>query len=136
MPKSPPSTKFADGGAFVVHGDASSYVNVQAFVTLERVAASESFDVSVVLQAGGQSIGKISLGTVAEGEQVLLSLSWDEPYNRFVVSSQRPGATPTESFIPLALPEPTQTAVPSEFSRNFVLNLDGNNATEGHENKN
>jgi hypothetical protein len=98
-PKTAPNTIFAEGGAFVVHGEASSYVNVEAYVTLERVAGSESFDVSVVLQAGGQFIGKISLGTVDEGEQVLLSLRWDEPTHRFVVSSQRPG--PIISYVAL-----------------------------------
>jgi len=81
---------------------ASNHIEVQAFLILERVAGSDGFEISVLLRSDGQFIGRTSLGIVAEEEQVVLSLRWDEPNHRFVASSQRPGAAPTESFVPFA----------------------------------
>ena len=81
---------------------ASHHLEVQAFLILERVAGSDGFEISVLLRSDGQFIGRTSLGIVAEEEQVVLSLRWDEPNHRFVASSQRPGAAPTESFVPFA----------------------------------
>src|SRR5260370_4560011 len=66
---------------------------------LERVAGSKEFLVSVLLQADGQFIGKTSLGTVAEGKEILLSLRWDKPKQRFVASSKAAGSGPVLSFI-------------------------------------
>lgn len=83
---------------------ASHHLEVQAFLILERVAASKEFVVSVLLQADGQFIGKSSLGIVAEGQEVLLSLRWDQPSHRFVASAQAPGAAPIVSFIPFEAP--------------------------------
>jgi hypothetical protein len=83
---------------------ASHHLEVQAFLTLERVAGSKDFLISVLLQAEGQFIGKTSLGTVAEGEEILLSLRWDQPKQRFVASSQAAGSTPILSFIPFPSP--------------------------------
>jgi len=79
---------------------ASHRLEVQAFLILERVADSKEFVVSVLLQAEGQFIGKTSLGTVAEGKEIKLSLRWDQPNQRFVASSQVRGAVPVVSFIP------------------------------------
>ena len=79
-------------------------LEVQAFLMLERVAGSKEFLVSVVLQADGQFIGKTSLGTAAEGQEILLSLGWDQPRRRFVATSQTAGSAPILSFIPFALP--------------------------------
>jgi len=83
---------------------ASHHLEVQAFLMLERVAGSKEFLVSVLLQADGQFIGKTSLGTVAEGQEILLSLRWDKPKQRFVASSQAAGSAPVLSFIPFASP--------------------------------
>jgi len=80
----------------------SRHVEVQALLILDRIAGSEAFEISVLLRSDGQFIGRTSLGIVAEEEQVVLSLRWDEPNHRFVASSQRPGAAPTESFVPFA----------------------------------
>ncbi len=81
---------------------ANHRLEVQAFLILERVAASKEFRVSVLLQAGGQFIGKTSLGTAAESQEILLSLRWDKPRQRFVASSQTAGSMPVRSFIPFA----------------------------------
>ena len=62
MPSSPPDGEFADGGVSV-------NLNVQAFLTFERVAGCNAFEVSVLLQADEQFIGKTSLGTVAGGKK-------------------------------------------------------------------
>ncbi len=83
---------------------ASHRLEVEAFLMLERVAGSKEFLVSVVLQADGQFIGKTSLGTAAEGQEILLSLRWDKPRQRFVASSQAAGNMPVLSFIPFASP--------------------------------
>ncbi len=83
---------------------ANHRLEVQAFLMLERVAGSKEFLVSVVLQADGQFIGKTSLGTAAEGQEILLSLRWDKPRQRFVASSQAAGNMPVLSFIPFASP--------------------------------
>lgn len=77
---------------------------VQAFLMVERVTGSKEFLVSVLLQADGQFVGKTSLGTAAEGQEILLSLRWDKPRQRFVVSSQAAGSLPVLSFIPFASP--------------------------------
>ncbi len=79
-------------------------LEVQAFLMLERVAGSKEFLVSVLLQADGQFIGKTSLGTAAEGQEILLSLRWDKPKQRFVASSQAAGSVPVLSFIPFSSP--------------------------------
>ena len=79
-------------------------MEVRAFLILERVAGSKEFLVAVLLQADGQFIGKTSLGTAAEGQEILLSLRWDKPMQRFVATSQTAGSAPILSFIPFALP--------------------------------
>ena len=119
-------------------GVASPRLEVQAFLILERVVGSKEFLVSVLLQADGQYIGKTSLGTAAEGQEILLSLRWDKPRQRFVASSQGAGSVPVLSFIPFALPGDAHDAVAPEFSmvKNFVLKLDVSNNTETHENQN
>lgn len=95
---------------------ASHHLKVHAFLILERVAGSKEFLVSVLLQADGQFIGKTSLGIVAEGQEILLSLRWDKPRQRFVASSQAPGGEPILSFIPFALPGAADAPVSPEFS--------------------
>ncbi len=98
-------------------------VEVQAFLIFERVAGSKDYGVSVLLQADGQSIGKTSLGTVAEGQQIVLSLRWDRPRQRFVASSEAAGSAPVLSFIPFTSPCAADGFLPAEFSmtKNSVL---------------
>jgi hypothetical protein len=102
---------------------ASHRLEVQAFLILERVADSKEFLVSVLLQADGQFIGKTSVGAVADGQEILLSLRWDQPTQRFVASSQAPGGEPILSFIPFSSPGTVHAVVPPEFSmaRNITL---------------
>ena len=103
---------------------ASHYLEVQAFLILEKVAGSKDFLVSVLLRADGQFIGQTSLGIVAEGQEILLSLSWDQPMQRFVASSQGTGSVPILSFIPFTSSGTADDAVSPEFSmaKSFVLN--------------
>jgi hypothetical protein len=117
---------------------ASHHLEVQAFLILERIASSKEFVVSVLLQAQGQFIGKASLGTVAEGQEILLSLRWDQPTQRFVASSQAAGGVPILSFIPFSSPVAADAIIPPDFSmsKNFVLNSDVSNDTEAQENHN
>ena len=117
---------------------AGHHMEVQAFLILERVPGSKEFVVSVLLQADGNFIGKTSLGTVAEGQEILLSLRWDKPSRRFVAISQPAGSMPVLSFIPFASPGAAHNAVPPEFSmtKSFVLNSDVSNDTEAREDKN
>ena len=107
---------------------ASHHLKVDAFLILERVADSKDFLISVLLQADGRSIGQTSMGIVADGQEILLSLSWDQPLQRFVASSQAAGSTPVVSFIPFALPGAADP-VPADFSmaKRFVLNSSTNN---------
>jgi len=103
---------------------ASHHLEVQAFLILERVADSKEFLVSVLLQADGRCIGQTSLGIVAEGQEILLSLSWDQPMQRFVASSQAAGSVPILSFIPFTSSGTAHDSVSPEFSmaKSFVLN--------------
>ena len=114
------------------------HLEVQAFLILERAVDSKKFVVSVLLQADGQFIGKTSLGTVAEGQEILLSLRWDQPRQRFVASSKAAGSMPILSFIPFASPDAPDALVPPEFSmeKSFVLNSGGSNNVQALENKN
>src|SRR5260370_27812813 len=80
---------------------ASHRLEVQAFLILERVHGSKEFRVSVLLQADGQFIGKTSLGTGAEGQEILVSLRWVKPKHNFVARSQTAGTVPGHSSIPL-----------------------------------
>ena len=114
------------------------HLEVQAFLILERAVDSKKFVVSVLLQADGQFIGKTSLGTVAEGQEILLSLRWDQPRQRFVASSKAAGSMPILSFIPFASPDAPDALVPPDFSmaKRFVLNSGGSNNVQAHENKN
>jgi hypothetical protein len=116
----------------------SHRLTVHAFLILERVPGSEEFLVSVLLQADGQFIGKTSLGTAAEGQEILLSLRWDEPRQRFVLSSRAAGRLPILSFIPFASPVATDATLPPDFSmaKSFVLNSVKKNVSEAHENRN
>ena len=116
----------------------SQRLEVQAFLILERVAGSKDFAVSVLLYADGQSIGKTSLGTVAECQEILLSLRWDRQGQRFVASSEAAGSTPVLSFIPFRSPDAASDLLPADFSmaKTFVLNSGVGNNTEIHENKN
>jgi hypothetical protein len=84
---------------------ASHHLKVHAFLMLERVPDSKDLLVSVLLQAEGQFIGKTSLGTVADGQEVLLSLRWDQPEKRFVATAEAAGSGPVLSFIPFASPD-------------------------------
>jgi len=117
--------------------DTSHRLEVQAFLMLERVAGSKEFRVSVLLQAGGQFIGKTSLGTSAEGQEILLSLRWDKPRQRFVASSQAAGSMPVRSFIPFASSVARNVIVPPDFSmaKSFVLNSAPNNPAKACESK-
>jgi hypothetical protein len=131
MPSSPPSSEFAPGGIPV-------NLSVQAFLLFNRITGRDAFEVSVLLQVGGRCIGKTSVGTVAEGQEVLLSLDWDQVNSRFVASSQVAGSLPVLSFIPFAAPGVTDAVVPPEFSiaKRLVLHSDVTENTEAHENKN
>jgi hypothetical protein len=123
---------------FALKESASSHIEVHAFLILERVAGSKEFLVSVLLQADRQFIGKTSLGAVAEGQEILLSLRWDQAAGRFVASSQVAGSAPVKSFIPFAWPGARDALVHQEFSmtKSFVLNADGSSEMEAHENQN
>jgi len=103
---------------------ASNHIEVQAFLILERVAGSDGFDISVLLRSDGRCIGQTSLGIVAEGQEILLSLSWDQPMQRFVASSQAAGSVPILSFISFTSSGTAHDAVSPEFSmaKSFVLN--------------
>jgi len=116
---------------------ANHRLEVQAFLILERVAGSSDFVVSAILRANGQFIGPTSLGVVAEGQEILFSLNWDQPTRRFVASSQAVGIEPILSFIPFASPDAVSELVPPEFSlaKRFVLNSGANTKSEAHENK-
>jgi hypothetical protein len=116
---------------------AGNRIEVQAFLILERVPGSKEFVISVLLQAGGQFIGKTSLGTVAEGQEILLSLRWDQPTQHFVASSQAAGGVPILSFIPFGSPMAADAIVPPAFSmlKNFVLNSGVSDKTEAHKDK-
>lgn len=110
----------------------SHRIEVQAFLVLERVAGSKHFDVSVLLYVDGQCIGKTYLGTLAEGQEILLSLRWDQPGRRFVASSEAAGSAPVLSFIPFR--SPAAVSFPAQFSlaKNFVLNSGVSNNTDVH----
>jgi hypothetical protein len=113
-------------------------LEVQAFLILERIADSKEFLVSVLLQAHGQFIGKTSLGTVAEGQEILLSLRWDKPRQRFVASSQTVGSVPILSFIPFASPGTCRLPFSpgSRWVKSSELNSDVSINTETYENQN
>jgi hypothetical protein len=116
----------------------SHHLKVHAFLILERVAGSKDLLISVLLQADGQFLGKTSVGTVAEGQEILLSLSWDKPKQSFVVSSETAGSVPILSFIPFTSPGAPHDAVPPEFSmaKSFVVNSDVSSNAKAHEDQN
>jgi hypothetical protein len=117
---------------------ASHHLKVHAFLMLERVASSKEFLISVLLEAEGKFIGKTSLGTVTEGQEIWLSLLWDKPQQRFVGSYQAAGSKPIVSFVPFTLPAAADATIPTDFSmlKNFVLNSARNNAALADESKN
>jgi hypothetical protein len=112
-------------------------LEVQALLILERIAGSKEFLVSVLLQSHGQFIGKTSLGTVAEGQEILLSLRWDKPRQRFVASSQAVGSVPILSFIPFTSPGACRLPFSpgSRWVRSSELNSDVSINTETDENQ-
>jgi hypothetical protein len=99
-----------------VNSKIPAVLEVQAFLILERVAGSKDFGVSVLLQADGQPIGKTSLGIVAEGQEILLSLRWDRPGQHFVARSEAAGRAPVLSFVPFRSPGAADGPLPAEFS--------------------
>lgn len=114
---------------------ATHHLKVHAFLIVERLAGSKEFLVSVLLRADGQFIGKTSLGTVAEGQEILLSLRWDQPSQRFVASSRAGGGVPILSFIPCVSPMTTDATIPPDFSmsKDFLLNSAGSNNAQTQE---
>ena len=132
-----PSTSPREESTLKVSG-ASRRLEVEALLILERVADSKDFRLFVLLQADGQSIGKTSLGTVSEGQEIFLSLRWDRPGQRFVASSEAAGRAPALLFIPFRSPVAADGFLPADFSmaKNFVLNSGVSNNKEVHENKN
>ena len=96
--------------------NASPSLAVQAFLILERVAGSKEFLLSVLLQSGQQFIGKSSLGTVAEGQKISLSLRWEKPRQRFVATAQTAEGAPILSFVPFASPRAANAIAPRESS--------------------
>jgi hypothetical protein len=116
----------------------SHHLKVHAFLILERVGGSKDLLISVLLQADGQFLGKTSLGTVAEGQKILLSLRWDKPKQSFVVSSETAGSVPILSFIPFTSPGATHDALSPDFSvaKSLVVNSDVSCNEEAHENQN
>jgi hypothetical protein len=113
-------------------------LEVQAFLILERIAGSKELLVSVLLQAHGQFVGKTSLGTVVEGQEILLSLCWGKPRQRFVASAQEVGGVPILSFIPFASPGACRLpfSADSRWAKSFEPNSDVNNNTDTDENQN
>jgi hypothetical protein len=105
-------------------GGPNHHLKVHAFLVLESVPGSKDLLISVLLQADGQFLGKTSLGTFAEGQEILLSLTWDKPKQSFVVSSETAGTVPILSFIPFTSPGTAHDVVSPEFSmaKTFVLN--------------
>jgi hypothetical protein len=102
---------------FSLKGSGTSHrLEVHAFLMLERVVDSKDLLVSVLLQAEGQFIGKTSLGTVEEGQELLLSLLWDQPRQRFVATSQAAESKPILSFVPFASPDACRLPPLSEFA--------------------
>jgi hypothetical protein len=105
---------------------------VQAFLILERVAGSKEFLLSVLLQSNQHFIGKSSLGTVAEGQKISLSLRWDEPRRRFVATAQTAEGAPILSFIPFASPRTADGIAPREFSMEKFVRNSRDNKSEAH----
>ena len=95
---------------------ANHRLEVRAFLVLERVPGSTDLIVSALLRSGSRFIGQTSLGVVAEGQKVLLSVRWDQAAQRFEASCQGKGSEPLQSFIPFAWPGPSQEAASHEFS--------------------
>jgi hypothetical protein len=93
---------------------ASHRLKVQAFLILERFAGSKEFVVSVLLQADGRFVGKTSLGTIVEGQEISLSLRWDQSRQRFVASTQAEGSVPVLTFIPFVSLGAANDSVPAE----------------------
>lgn len=110
--------------------NANPSLAVQAFLILERVAGSKEFLLSVLLQSGQQCIGKSSLGTVAEGQRISLSLRWEAPRQRFVASAQSAEGAPILSFIPFASPRAADGIASREFSMERRVPNSGNKRTE------
>lgn len=106
---------------------------VQAFLILERVAGSKEFLLSVLLQSGQQFIGKSSLGTVAEGQKISLSLRWEAPKQRFVATAQSAESAPILSFIPFASPRAADAIAPAECSMEKFVPNSASNRTEAHD---
>ena len=114
-------------------GNESQRLEVQAFLILERVAGSKEFLLSVLLQADGQFIGKGSLGTIIEGQEISLSLGWEQARRRFVATCQNAGRAPVLSFIPFASPRAADGIAPGEFSMEKFVRNSGNNRMETHD---
>lgn len=113
----------------------SQRLEVRAFLILERVTDSKAFGVSVLFQAEGRAFAKTSLGTVAEGQEILLTLHWDQPRQRFVASSEAPGSAPALAFIPFS--PAADSRILAEFStKNCVLNSRVSKNKEVDESKN
>ena len=91
-------------------------LEVRAFLVLERVPGSKDLLVSVLLRSGEQVIGQTPMGTVAAGQNLSLSVTWDQAAQRFEARFQGKGSEPVLSFIPFVWPGPSQEVASHEFS--------------------
>ena len=122
----PAHSQFLLSGSFFNTGTGNFQEDVQAYVIIEQFGGPTSpLSASAFGGIGfGGFFGNVSLGAVAPGETVHVTLRWDAPASQFVVSLTHTGAPAIIASIPYSLANALPPAIPQRLLgvRNFVPN--------------
>jgi hypothetical protein len=105
-------------GSFFNTGTSSVENDVRAFLVVERFSpawqAENELLVHGFLWTAGEFFGWADLGSVMVGEEITISLRWDQPNHRFVAALKKPGGPPAVVFMPYSHPEAAPPVNPSK----------------------
>jgi hypothetical protein len=122
----PAHSQFLLSGSFFNTGTGNWTEDVQAAVIIEQFGGPTSnLSAAAFGSVGyGASFGNVSLGSVAPGETVRVTLRWDAPGSQFVVSLKHAAIPAIIATIPYSQANALPPAVPQRFLgvRNFVPN--------------
>ncbi len=132
---SPSHSAFTVTGSFFNTGSGNWTDDVQAYVIIDRTASSSrGLMASAFLSTGYINFfGNVSLGSVAEGERVRVTLRWDAAGSQFIVSLTHPGQAPIIVALPYTQANSMPPAIPQVLLgiRNFVPNCVASQSVAG-----
>jgi hypothetical protein len=101
-------------GTFFNTGSGDEADDVTAFIVADRDQTAPVIDVGAFLHTAGAFLGNASLGTIAVGEKVQLTLRWNPDADRFVFRLERDNQPPSVATIPYTFSDTTPPTIKSK----------------------